>query len=47
MTDHHTHDSSHIDITEPRIPTWAKIFAPLVALAVLAIQYCLFTQLVN
>lgn len=48
MADHHTHDNSyHIDIAEPKIPTWAKIFAPLVALAVLAIQYCSFSQLVN
>lgn len=47
MANHHTHDSNYIDVTEPKIPIWAKIFAPLVALAVLAIQYCSLTQLVN
>lgn len=47
MTDHHTHNTPQIDIVEPKTPTWAKIFAPLVALAVLAIQYCSFSQLVN
>lgn len=45
MTDHHTPDSTQIDIAEPTIPTWAKIFAPLVALVVLAIQYCAFMKL--
>lgn len=45
MTDHHTPKSTLIDIAEPIIPTWAKIFAPLLALAVLAIQYCAFTKL--
>lgn len=47
MTDHHTHDNPQIDIVEPKTPTWAKIFAPIVALLVLSIQYDALTIILS
>lgn len=47
MTDHHTHDNPQIDIVEPKIPTWANVSAPIVALLVLAIQYDALTTILS
>lgn len=42
------HDDLHIDeqATESSVPTWSKIIAPVVALAILGYLYCIYTQLV-
>lgn len=43
--DHDTHDHSTLEIAEPHVPCWAKIVAPLVALAILYYLCCSFCNL--
>lgn len=42
------HEDLHIEeqTTEISVPTWSKIIAPVVALAILGYLYCIYTQLV-
>ncbi|MBJ8435670.1 MULTISPECIES: hypothetical protein [Acinetobacter] len=42
------HEDLHIEeqTTEVSVPTWSKIIAPVVALAILGYLYCIYTQLV-
>jgi len=42
------HDDVHIEeqAAEISVPTWSKIIAPVVALAILGYLYCIYTQLV-
>ncbi|EEY75710.1 hypothetical protein HMPREF0012_03540 [Acinetobacter calcoaceticus RUH2202] len=42
------HDDMHIEeqAAEMSVPTWSKIIAPVVALAILGYLYCIYTQLV-
>ncbi|HID15626.1 MAG TPA: hypothetical protein EYP16_02320 [Candidatus Atribacteria bacterium] len=42
------HEDLHIEeqTTEISVPTWSKIIAPIVALAILGYLYCIYTQLV-
>lgn len=43
-----SHEDLHIEeqTIETSVPTWAKIIAPVVALAILGYLYCIYTQLV-
>ncbi|MGK8803109.1 hypothetical protein [Acinetobacter seifertii] len=43
-----SHEDLHIEeqIIETSVPTWSKIIAPVVALAILGYLYCIYTQLV-
>ncbi len=43
-----SHEDLHIEeqTIETSVPTWSKIIAPVVALAILGYLYCIYTQLV-
>ncbi|NUF54032.1 hypothetical protein HUN16_16965 [Acinetobacter seifertii] len=45
---HPSHEDLHIEeqTIETSVPTWSKIIAPVVALAILGYLYCIYTQLV-
>lgn len=45
-TDHDTHEHHHIELPAIIEPAWAKIFAPLCALAILGFLYCNYQHLV-
>ncbi|MCH7336422.1 hypothetical protein [Acinetobacter sp. NIPH 2699] len=42
-----THDETVLEVTPPATPTWSYIVAPLVALVILMILYCAYSQLVS